>query len=62
MDWSRHRVISYLSDEKTLGVLGNKTFKPPGYVNDQLQEVELGKSEIEHKQPLIVGFFIFQYA
>ena len=31
-------------------------------INDQLYEVELAKSEIEHKEPICVGFFILQYA
>ena len=31
-------------------------------VNDQLYEVELAKSEIEHREPVIVGFFILEYA
>ena len=28
----------------------------------QLFEVELVQSEIKHKEPIIVGFFILQYA
>ena len=37
-------------------------FKRLRYINDQLFEVELAKSEIEHKEPIIVGFFILHYA
>ena len=33
-----------------------------GYINDQLYKVELVKSEIQHKKPIIVGFFILQNA
>ena len=33
----------------------------PNLITDQLYEVELVKSEIEHRQPIIVGFFILQY-
>ena len=30
--------------------------------NILLYEVELGKAQIEHKEPIFVGFFILQYA
>ena len=32
------------------------------HINDQLYEVELAKAEIEYREPIIVGFFILQYA
>ena len=32
------------------------------HVNNSLYEVELAKAQIEHKKPIIVGFFILQYA
>ena len=32
------------------------------FITDQLCEVELAKSEIEHQEPIIVGFFFLQYA
>ena len=32
------------------------------HVNNSLNEVELAKAQIEHKDPIIVGFFILQYA
>ena len=62
MNWSQHTVTKYLSDEKTHGAITNKMFKRPGYINDQLYDVELHKSEIEHKDPIYVGFFILRYA
>ena len=37
-------------------------FKRLNHITDQLYEVELVKSEIEHREPIIVGFFILQYA
>ena len=37
-------------------------FKRLDHINDQLYEVELAKAEIEHRKPIIVGFFILQYA
>ena len=62
MDRSRHTVTKYLSDEKTHGAINTKFFKRLDYINDQLYEVELAKAEIEHREPIIVGFFIPQYA
>ena len=31
-------------------------------MNNSLYEVELAKAQIEHKKPIIVGFFVLQYA
>ena len=62
MDRSRHTVTKYLSDEKTHGAINTKFFKRLDHINDQLYEVKLAKAEIEHREPIIVGFFILQYA
>ena len=62
MDRSRHTVTKNLSDDKTYGAINTKLFKRLDYINDQLYEVELAKAEIEHRQPIIVGFSILQYA
>ena len=59
---SLHTVTKYLSDKKGLGAINNKTFKRRGYKNGQLYEVELVKSEIEHKETIIVRFFNLPYA
>ena len=61
-DWSRHTVKKYLTDEKTHTAINSKLFKRLDQVNKSLYEVELAKSRIEHKEPIIVGFFILQYA
>ena len=37
-------------------------FKRLGYINDQLYELELVKSENENKEPIVLGFFTRQYA
>ena len=37
-------------------------FKRLNHITDQLYEVELVKSDIEHRGPILVGFFILQYA
>ena len=62
MDRSRHTVIKCLIDEKTHSALYSKLFKRLNHITDQLYEVELIKSEIEHREPIIVGSFILQYA
>ena len=58
MDRSRHTVTKYLSDEKIHGAIKMKFFKRLDHINDQLFEVDLAKAEIEHREPIIVGFFI----
>ena len=60
MDRSRHTVTKYLNDEKTHSATNDKHFKRLNFITDQLYVVELVKSEIEHREPIIVGFFILQ--
>ena len=62
MDGSRHTVTKYWNDEKTHSAINIKLFKRLNFITDQLYEVEFVKSEIEHREPVIVGFFILQYA
>ena len=62
MDRSRHTVTKYLTDEKTHSAINSKMFKRLNHISEQLYEVELVKSEIEHREPIIVGFFILHYA
>ena len=61
MDRSRHTVTKYLTDEKTHSAVNSKMFKRVNHITDQLYEMELVKSAIEHREPIIVGFFILQY-
>ena len=62
MDRSRHTVTKYFADEKTHAAINSKLFKKPDHVNNSLYEVELAKAQVEHTEPIIVGFFILQYA
>ena len=62
MDRSRHTVTKYLNDEKTHGAFNTKLFKRLDHINDQLYEVHLAKADIEHREPITVGFFKIQYA
>ena len=62
VDRSRHTVTKYLCDDKVHAAINNKMFKRLNIINEKLYEVEFVKSEIEHREPIIVGFFILQYA
>ena len=58
MDRSRHLITKYLGDEKTHKAIIEKFFKRLNVVKKDLYEVELLKSTSEHREPIIVGFFI----
>ena len=62
MDRSSHTVTKYLNDEKTHKANNEPLFKRLNTVEKDLYEVEFLKSTIEHREPIIVGFFILQYA
>ena len=62
MDRSKHTITKYLNDEKTLKAINKPLFKRLNTVQKVLYEIKLLKSTIEHKEPIIVGFFILQYA
>ena len=46
----------------THSAINIKLFRRFNFTNDHLYEVELVKSEIEHREAIIVGFFFLQYA
>ena len=56
--WSQHTVTKYLNDKKTHAAIKSKLFKKLDHVNNSLYEVELAKAQIEHKEPIIAGFFL----
>ena len=62
MDRSRHTVTKYLTDEKTHAAINSKLFKKLDHVIISLYEVQLAKAQMELKEPIIVRFFILQYA
>ena len=62
MDRSKHTRTKNLGDEKTHKDINNQFFKRLNVVAKDLFEVELVKSTIEHREPIIVGFFKLQYA
>ena len=59
-DPSRYTGTNYLSDEKARAAINSKLIKNLEQVNNSLYEVELAKAQIGHKEPIIIGFFIFQ--
>ena len=58
MDRSRHTRTKYKIGSCVNTLVNDKTFRK----FNELYEVELGKSKVEHKEPIIAGFFILQYA
>ena len=60
LDRSRYTVTKYLTDEKTHSAIIEKPCKQLNFINDRIDEVELVKSETEHREPILVGFFILQ--
>ena len=41
--------------------INNRFFKSLNELKNQIFEVEMSKTRIEHKEPIIVGFFILLY-
>ena len=62
MDRSRHTENLYPNDEKTHKTIINCLFKRFNSVSTDIYEVELAKSTVEHREPIIVEFFILKYA
>ena len=62
IDSRRFSITKCTSDEETHTEINNNLFKRLGYFNDHFFEVELAKSESEHKKPIIVVFFNLQHA
>ena len=60
IDRRRHTLTKYLADEKTHAAINSKLVKKLDHVNNSLYEFELAKAMIEHKEPIIVGFFNLQ--
>ena len=62
IDRSRHTQTFYISDENTQKAINNSLFRRLNNVGRGIYEVELVKSTVEHRELIIVGFFILQYA
>ena len=62
LDRSKHTMTKYLGEEKTHKAINNPLFKRLNVVVKDLYDVHLVKPTIEHRETIIVGFFIVQYA
>ena len=62
MDRSRHTITKYLNADKSHKAINEPLFRRLNTVEKDLYELELLKSTNEHREPIIVGFFILQYA
>ena len=62
MNRCRCTITKYLNDEKTHKAINSKFFKKLNHLNDNLYKIESVETDVEHKEPIIVGFFILQYA
>ena len=62
MDRSRHTIAKYLNDEEALKAIKSKFSTNFNHLNDILHEIDSVKADVEEKGPIIVGFFILQYA
>ena len=60
MDRSRYTITKYLNYEKTHKAINEPLFKKLNTVENDLLEVEMLKSTIDHREPIIVGFLILQ--
>ena len=62
VDRSRDTITKYLNDEKAHKAIKSKFFKKLNHLNDNLYEIESVKADVEHKEPIFLGFSILQYA
>ena len=61
MDRSQN-TVKKINVEKKHAAIKSKLFKKPNHVKNAIYEVELATTDIEHKELIIVGYFILQYA
>ena len=59
-DRIRHTVKRCLGDRKTHVAINSKLFRKLNHVNNPSYEVELAKFQIEHKEPIKVGFSLLE--
>ena len=62
MDRARHTITRHLNDEKTHKAINEPRFTRLNTVQKDLYKIELLKATIEHREPIIIVFFILQYA
>ena len=62
MDRSKHSKTQYVVGAEVDKLVNERNFKNLNVLPSSIYEVEMVKSEVNHKEPIIVGFFILQYA
>ena len=61
-DRSRPTVMKYSNDEKAHSAKNSKMFERHNHIINQQYEVEVVQLAIGYREPIIVGFFVLQYA
>ena len=59
---SRHTNTKYVKGSQVDKLINNRFFKTLNELPEEIYEVELNKTRIKHLEPIVVGFFILQYA
>ena len=59
---SRHTNTKYVKGSQLDNFIYNRFFKTIIELPEEIYEVEMSKSGIDHKEPIIIEFFILQYA
>ena len=62
MDRSRHTNTKKMKGSQVDKFINKRIFKTMNELPEHIYEIEMSKSRIDHKEPIIVGFFILQYA
>ena len=62
MDRSQHTNIKFVKCSHVDKFFKRSFFKSPNELPDQIYEVDMSKTGIERREPIIVGFFILLYA
>ena len=61
MDWPKHSKTQY-AVAKIDKLVNHRNFKNLNVLLSSIYEVEMGKLDVQHDEPITVGFFIPQYA
>ena len=62
MNRTRHTKTKYVPEPMVDKLINNKFFVKLHELPGDIYEVELNKNRVVHKEPIIVGFFILQFA
>jgi hypothetical protein len=62
LDRSKHTNTKYVTDQQVDKMINSKRFRKYNALNDSIHEITLAKQKIVHREPIVVGFFILQYA